>query len=75
MTRWFLFGFPVEGKGSKKEKAKEDAATEMIRLIMNEQNAKTLSSQFKPFDEQEWVTETIIFNNGIASTENSLCLR
>lgn len=47
------FCFSVEGKGSKKEKAKEDAATEMIRLIMNEQNAKTLPSQFKPFDEQE----------------------
>lgn len=43
----------AEGKGSKKEKAKEDAATEMIRLIINEQNAKTLSNQFKPFSEQE----------------------
>lgn len=45
--------FTVEGKGSKKEKAKEDAATEMIRLLINEQNAKTLSDQFKPFSEQE----------------------
>jgi len=43
----------VEGKGSKKEKAKEDAATEMIRLILNEQKAKKLPNQFKPFDEQE----------------------
>jgi len=45
--------FAVEGKGSKKEKAKEDAATEMIRQILNEQNAKTLSNHFKPFNEQE----------------------
>jgi len=45
--------FIVEGKGSKKEKAKEDAATEMIRQILNEQNAKTLPNQFKPFNEQE----------------------
>lgn len=43
----------VEGKSSKKEKAKENAATEMIRLILNEQNDKTLPSQFKPFNEQE----------------------
>lgn len=43
----------MEGKGSKKEKAKEDAATEMIRLILNEQTAKTLPDQFKPFDEHE----------------------
>ncbi|VVC38277.1 Double-stranded RNA-binding domain [Cinara cedri] len=48
-----LYGLYVEGKGSKKEKAKEDAATEMIRLILNEQNANTLSNQFKPFSEQE----------------------
>ncbi|XP_029342145.1 uncharacterized protein LOC115033539 [Acyrthosiphon pisum] len=48
-----LYGLYVEGKGSKKEKAKEDAATEMIRQILNEQNAKTLPNQFKPFNEQE----------------------
>lgn len=48
-----FFFFLVEGKGSKKEKAKEDAAAEMIRLIIKEQNANTLPSQFKPFDEQE----------------------
>ncbi|XP_022179782.1 uncharacterized protein LOC111040257 [Myzus persicae] len=48
-----LYGLYVEGKGSKKEKAKEDAATEMIRQILNEQNAKTLPNHFKPFNEQE----------------------
>lgn len=45
--------YTVEGKGSKKEKAKEDAAIEMIRLILREQIAKTLPNQFKPFNEQE----------------------
>lgn len=29
-------------------------------MIVNEQNANTLSSQFKPFNEQEWVTDTHI---------------
>ncbi|XP_026806993.1 uncharacterized protein LOC113549738 isoform X2 [Rhopalosiphum maidis] len=48
-----LYGLYVEGKGSKKEKAKENAATEMIRQILNEQNAKTLANHFKPFNEQE----------------------
>ncbi|KAF0767882.1 DRBM domain-containing protein [Aphis craccivora] len=48
-----LYGLYAEGKGSKKEKAKENAATEMIRQILNEQNAKTLSNHFKPFSEQE----------------------
>ncbi|XP_027846826.1 uncharacterized protein LOC114126963 [Aphis gossypii] len=48
-----LYGLYAEGKGSKKEKAKENAATEMIRQILNEQNAKTLSNHFKPFNEQE----------------------
>lgn len=48
-----FFFLLVEGKGSKKEKAKEDAATEMIRLILNKQNDKTLPIQFKPFNEQE----------------------
>ncbi|XP_050436546.1 uncharacterized protein LOC126843213 [Adelges cooleyi] len=56
-----LYGLYAEGKGSKKEKAKEDAATEMIRLILNEQTDKTLSNQLKPFNEQEVIElQTII---------------
>lgn len=65
------FFFSAEGKGSKKEKAKEDAATEMIRLIVNEQNAKTLSSQLKPFDEQEYLFLYFFFSKTLCKRIHS----
>ncbi|XP_050531703.1 uncharacterized protein LOC126900216 isoform X2 [Daktulosphaira vitifoliae] len=48
-----LYGLYAEGKGSKKEKAKEDAAIEMIKVILNEQNDNTLSNRLEAFNEQE----------------------
>ncbi|XP_050444009.1 uncharacterized protein LOC126847673 [Adelges cooleyi] len=48
-----LFGMYVEGTGFSKLKAKENAATEMLRAILKKQSVSTLSSHIKTFTERE----------------------
>lgn len=43
----------VEGNGTSKYKAKENAATEMLRSILKKQKNRTLSSHIRAFNEKE----------------------
>ncbi|XP_050527830.1 uncharacterized protein LOC126897926 [Daktulosphaira vitifoliae] len=48
-----LFGMYVEGRGTTKIKAKENASIEMLRAILKKQNVNSLSSHIRKFSEKE----------------------